>query len=67
MGASNWVHLDVDRIKRITDKAMLVEIDGEDVWLPLSQVDNPSRFDEHDEDITVSITSWLANEKGLET
>jgi hypothetical protein len=66
MSASQWVHLDVDRIKKITDKAMLVELDGDDHWLPLSQVSEPETFEEGDEDVTVSITEWIAEQKGLE-
>ena len=66
MSASNWVHLDVDRITRITEKAMQVEIGDESIWLPLSQVSEPETFDEGDEDITVSVTEWIAQQKGLE-
>jgi hypothetical protein len=65
MTASNYVHLDVDLVKRITDKAMLCVIDGEDVWLPLSQVADADSFDEGDEDCTVSVTQWIAEQKGL--
>lgn len=65
MGASGYVHLDVDEIKRETDKAFLVVIDGEEVWLPKSQVSNSDDYSEGDVDCCMSITEWLANEKGF--
>ncbi len=60
-----WVHLDVDRIKKATDKAFLVEIDGEEYWLPVSQVSDPDDYEEGDTDCTMSVTEWIAHEKGL--
>jgi hypothetical protein len=66
VGASNWIHLDVAAVLRLTDKAMHVELeDGELVWLPLSQVDEADKFEAGDKNLTVSITEWLAKEKGL--
>lgn len=66
MGASNWVHLENCDVVRLTERAVLVKYDGATVWLPLSQIDDPDRLEEGDKGITVSITEWLANEKGLE-
>jgi hypothetical protein len=48
-------------------KALLVDIDGEKIWIPKSQIhDNSEVFDadEHDEG-TLIITEWLAKQKGL--
>jgi hypothetical protein len=45
-------------VKRKTDKAGLYVIDGKEVWLPFSQI-------EDDEDDEVLIPMWLAIEKGL--
>lgn len=65
MGFSSWVHLDVDRIVRETDAAFLIEIDGERHWIPKSQVSGSDRLSEGDEDVTVSVTEWIADQKGL--
>lgn len=65
MSDSNWVHLDVDEVKKITAKAMLVEIDGDELWLPLSQISEPESFEEGDTEITVSVSEWIAAQKGL--
>jgi hypothetical protein len=66
MAASNYVHLDVDEILRETDKAFLVLTDeGEEVWLPKSHVADPDDYAEGDTNCTLSITEWLAKQKGL--
>lgn len=65
MGASGWVHVDADEIKRETEKAFLVVIGDEECWLPKSQVDNASQYEAGDKDVTLSITEFIAREKGL--
>ena len=60
-----WIHLDCERIEKITDKAMLAVIDGEEVWLPLSQIADSDDYEEGDEDLTLSVTEWIAEQKGL--
>lgn len=65
MTASGYIHLDVSEIKRVTEKAMLVRVDGEEHWLPLSQVADADDYNEGDVNCTVSITEWIAREKGL--
>ena len=66
MGASNWVHLDVEEIVRETDKAFLVRLeDGEEVWLPKGQISDAQDYSEGDTNCTLSISEWIANEKGL--
>lgn len=65
MGFSSWVHIDVDRIVRETDAAFLFEIDGEEVWVPKSQVSDPDDYEAGDENVSVSVTAFIAREKGL--
>lgn len=65
-GASGWLHLDVDRIVRETEAAFLVDIkDGEQTWLPKSQVKNPGDYNQGDTNVTISITEWIARQKNL--
>lgn len=66
MSCSNWVHLDVEEVVRVTDKAMLVTIDAEDYWLPLSHVSEAGQYEAGDRNVTVSIAEWLAEKHGLE-
>ena len=68
MSNSNWVHLDVDKIVHETDSAFLLRLqDGEEIWMPKSQIDNPDIYQTGDEDLTISVTEWIAREKGLES
>lgn len=61
MSASNWVHLEDCTVRRVTDKAMLIDWDGGYWWIPLSQVSEAG-----DTMVTISVTEWIANEKGIE-
>jgi hypothetical protein len=65
VSASNYVHLEVERIQRVTDKALLLLLkDGEEVWIPLSQVADGYDYQEGDENCTVSVTEWIAELEG---
>ena len=53
---------------RATDLAILVEIDGEEVWLPLSELGDDSDLGEDSErgdEGSVFVPEWLATAKGL--
>ncbi len=65
MSSSGYVHVGVEEILRETDAAFLCRIEGEDVWLPRSQIADPDDYEVGDSDLTMSITEWLAREKGL--
>lgn len=56
---SSLVELDFEELKRETDRAWLVTIDGNDYWLPKSQCDIDIRC------CTVWISRWLAENLGL--
>jgi hypothetical protein len=49
-----------DRIKRVSDKAVLLKADGDEHWIPFSQL--VDIFPKNGEAI---ITKWIANRKGL--
>ncbi len=65
MGASNYVTLTDVTIKRVTDKAMLVDINGNEIWFPLSQVADAENYQENDQG-DLSVTEWIAKKNGLE-
>lgn len=46
-----------------TDNAVLIEIDGEDVWIPLSQVES-MHFDSRSNG-SIVVSDWIAKQKGL--
>lgn len=66
MGASGWVHVEVERVIRETDAAFKVLIDDEEVWLPKSQIADADDYKPGDTNCTMSITEWIAKEKGIE-
>lgn len=66
MSQSGYVHLeDVDIIKETDSAFLLVIEDGERVWLPKSQVANPDDYSEGDEGVSISVTEWIADQKGI--
>jgi len=67
MTFSNYVHVSVDKILRESDKAFLVFVDGEETWLPKSQIADADDYEVGDEDVTLSVTAFIAKEKGLDT
>lgn len=66
MSAEGWVPLENVDILKETDSAFLLLLDGgEKVWIPLSQVCDPDDYAEGDEGVTLSITEWIADQKGI--
>lgn len=55
----------VDRLIRQTDKAGLFLIEGDEHWLPWSQVDSED-VESNGDSGTIYIPRWLAEEKGLD-
>lgn len=66
MGASNYVYITVEEIKAETQKAFLCVIDGEEYWIPFSQIADAEDFSEGDTDVELAISEWIATEKGIE-
>jgi hypothetical protein len=69
MSAGNFVHLEECDILAVTERAVLVRYEDEDHWIPVSQL---ADRDDHnhevgDKGVTVSITEWIAEQKGIET
>ena len=51
---------------RETDKALLVSVEGEEIWIPISQIDDDSEvYNMETGPGTLIIPMWLALEKGL--
>ena len=57
------VRINVESVGRETDKAILVVIDDEDVWIPLSQVHSIHRDGAQP---YLMVTPWILKAKGLE-
>lgn len=63
---SNYVHVQVEEIKHETDKAFLVIIDGDERWIPKTQIADSSDYEVGDKNITISITDFIAEKLGIE-
>ncbi len=63
----SWVNVDFERVVRITEAAICFAVDGEDVWIPKSQIApaDVEQYEEGDGEGSVSVTDWIANQKGL--
>jgi hypothetical protein len=68
MGATNYIHLEDCDIIAVTDKAVLIEYEDEEYWIPVSQLADGEdhSFERGDEGVTVSISEWIAKEKGID-
>lgn len=66
MSMSNYVHIEVDEIIRETDKAFLFLIGDDEIWIPKSQVSDADDYEMGDKNCSISVTEFIANEKGLE-
>lgn len=67
MGASRWVFLEGCFVAAATEKALLVEYDDEQYWIPRSQIEDGEKYEKGDEDVTLAITEFIAREKGIDT
>jgi hypothetical protein len=56
-GSDDGELYDYEKIVHMTDKSVLLEMDGEDVWIPKSQIIDAT-------DKVVTITKWLAQKNG---
>lgn len=52
-------------VKRETDKAILVEIKGEELWIPKSQIHDDSEVYASGHTGKLVISEWIAREKSL--
>ena len=65
MSASGWVHVEVEKITGETEKAFFVMIEGTRYVLPKSQIADAEDYKVGDENASMSVTEWIAKEKGL--
>lgn len=60
------VEFSVEAVEAETDKAILVEIEGEKVWVPKSQIDDDSEvYSKESGGGTLIVTEWWAKKNGL--
>jgi hypothetical protein len=59
------VSIENARAIKATSMAILVEVDDEEYWIPISQIDDDSEVYQKGDEGTLIIPRWLAEEKGL--
>lgn len=66
MGASHYIHLEDVTVLKETDRAFLLRLDDDsEHWIPKNQIADPDTYEEGDTEVTVSITEWIAEQKGI--
>lgn len=63
--SDRYVEIYVDEILRETESAYLCRIEGEDIWLPKSQIKDADNYCDGECEIDMEITRWIAEQKGL--
>lgn len=66
MSQSGYVHLEDCRVVRVTDQAVLIWYGDIQLWVPKSQMADADGFEPGDGPVTVSVTEWIAAQKGIE-
>jgi len=52
-------------VKKETEKALLVEIEGEEFWIPKSLIHDDSEVHSEDDKGTLVVPEWFAEKEGL--
>jgi hypothetical protein len=60
------VRLIVDVVLRETEKAYLIVVGYDQIWIPKSQMCLDDELEAGDEDVEIFVTRWITEEKGLE-
>lgn len=65
MGSSRYVEVECTIVTN-TDEAVLIEYEGESIWIPRSQIEDDQFDDPGTEGAILNITRWIADQKGIE-
>ena len=63
--ATHWVEFENVVCDRDTEKAALCTIDGEDYWIPKSQISDDSEVYKRGTEGLLIVSEWIATEKEL--
>lgn len=64
MSDCEFVPVEVGGILVATDRAVLVEVDGEEVWVPRSVIEGGDGLEESEETQEIDVAEWFAEKKG---
>ena len=65
--AQDYVSIEAERVVResASGKAVLFVIDGEDVWIPRSQIHEPEDIKMGSLNVLFEVAEWFAKQEGL--
>lgn len=63
--SDRWVEFDDVTVKVDTPKALLCIIEGDEVWIPLSQISEDSEVYRYGSSGKLIVSRWIADQKGL--
>lgn len=66
MPEQKLVSVEVEEVTAETDAAILCLIDGDEVWIPRSQIGGESDVNEEGDSGSLIIPKWLAEDKELD-
>lgn len=61
-----WLDFECENVERETEKALLCKIQGQDIWIPKSQLSKDSIVGSEGQSGIITISEWIAGQKGLE-
>ena len=61
----DYVAIEIDEIIAATDKAVLCDIDGEEIWIPRSVIDGGDSLDIGDNG-EIEVAEWFAKKEGFD-
>jgi len=53
-------------VVQVTAMAMLLDIEGEDHWIPKSVIVAPEEFDKGDVSVEITVETWFLEKEGIE-
>ncbi len=66
LNREDCVELEVtDPVKRETEKALLVVVEGEETWIPKGQIHDDSEVYRQGHTGTLIVSLWIAEQRGL--
>jgi hypothetical protein len=66
MSASRWVHLSCVDVLCEATSSFLLRIGDEQYWIPKSHIADAGDYEAGDDDVKISITKWIAEQKGID-
>lgn len=64
MGNSEYVEVDCDAIETVTDRAVLMIIEGENIWVPRSAIEDGDEIEPEDVG-PFYVRQWFCDREGI--